>query len=161
MTVATWLMLGVIDGLINWVRLGKLGTMSFPRAYEWQEEVSAVECQAALDAAKQDAERGHGGVRREPAGRLAGLRRREDQPLRQQRSTERGSGVTNRVRIGSRTVSDVRRIASRMHWLRPATPTLTWRSLAKNPLRNDGLSQSRYHASHPTIPAATEPTSDD
>ena len=72
-----------------------------------------------------------------------------------------GSGVTNRVRIGSRTVSDVRRIASRMHWLRPATPTLTWRSLAKNPLRNDGLSQSRYHASHPTIAAATEPTSDD
>ena len=38
-----------------------------------------------------------------------------------------GSGVTNRVRIGSHTASDVRRIPSRMHcthtpraWLRPA-----------------------------------------
>ena len=79
-----------------------------------------------------------------------------------------GSGVMNRIRIGSHTASDARKIASRMHcthtprtWLRRATPTLTWRSLAKNPLRNDGLSQSRYHASHPTIPAATEPTSDD
>lgn len=79
-----------------------------------------------------------------------------------------GSGVTNRIRIGSHTASDARKIASRMHWthtprtwLRPATPTLTWRSLAKNPLRSDGLSQSRCHASHPTIPAGTEPTSDD
>ena len=79
-----------------------------------------------------------------------------------------GSGVTRRVLIGSHTASDVRRIASRMHctytprtWLRPATPALTWRSLPKNPLRNDGLSQSRCHASHRTIPAATEPTSDD
>ena len=79
-----------------------------------------------------------------------------------------GSGVMNRIRIGSHTTSDARKIASRMHcthtprtWLRRATPTLTWRSLAKNPLRNDGLSQSRCHASHPTIPAATGPTFDD
>ena len=50
--------------------------------------------------------------------------------------------------------------ANRLRLL-PATPTLTWRSLMKNPLRNDGLSQSRYHAGHPKIPAATEPTSDD
>ena len=34
-----------------------------------------------------------------------------------------GSGVTNRVWIGNHTASDVRRIASRMLWLRPATPT--------------------------------------
>ena len=79
-----------------------------------------------------------------------------------------GSGVMNRIRIGNLTASDARKIASRIHcthtprsWLRPVTPTLTWRSFAKIPLRNDGLSQSRCHATHPTIPAATEPASDD
>ena len=31
--------------------------MSYPSVYAWQDELSAVEFQAALDAAKQDAER--------------------------------------------------------------------------------------------------------
>ena len=80
-----------------------------------------------------------------------------------------GSGVTDRIRIGSHTASDVRKIASRMHcthtlcelgYARQRPPSRGDRS-RRTPLRNDGLSQSRYHASHPTIPAATEPTSDD
>ena len=31
--------------------------MNYPNVYAWQDELSAVEFQAALDAAKQDAER--------------------------------------------------------------------------------------------------------
>ena len=36
---------------------GRLRNMSWPSVYAWQDELSATEFQAALDAAKQDAER--------------------------------------------------------------------------------------------------------
>ena len=78
-----------------------------------------------------------------------------------------GSGVTNRIRIGSHTASDVRKIASRMH----CTHTLCEPGYVRQrhlhveiarevPVTERGFSQSRCHASHLMTPA-TEPTSDD
>lgn len=80
----------------------------------------------------------------------------------------RGSGVMNRIRIGSHTASDVRK--NRLsRALDPYPANLATSGNAnphvevarEEPVVDDGLSQSRSHESHRTIPAATEPTSDD
>ena len=57
--------------------------MSYPSVYAWPDELSAVEFQAALDAAKQDAERVRTEFVDSLAARLSGLRRRVDHPIRQ------------------------------------------------------------------------------
>ena len=79
-----------------------------------------------------------------------------------------GTGVTNRVRIRSHAASDVRK--NRLsHALHPYPANLATSGNAhphmevarEEPVTDDGLSRSRCHESHRTIPAATEPTSDD
>ena len=54
---AVWVALTTLVDLTNWVRSGRLSNMSYPSVYAWQDGLSATEFQAALDAAKQDAER--------------------------------------------------------------------------------------------------------
>lgn len=79
-----------------------------------------------------------------------------------------GSGVMSRIRICSHTASDVRK--SRLsHALHPYPANLATSGNAhpyvevarEEPVTDDGLSRSRCQESHRTIPAATEPTSDD
>ena len=62
--------------------------MSYPSVYAWQDELSAAEFQAALDAAKQDAERVRTEFVESLPARLSGLRRRVDNPVWQQGSID-------------------------------------------------------------------------